>query len=259
MLTPQETDPQGQSVSGAAEVENQPTAVVAEAPVSAPTEIPTKFVGKSVEELIPAYDNLEKELGRLRNEVGEKNKRLQEWEARQNFVQPIVQQPVASQPVKTLEDQYLEEFDVNPKAAILKLNKAEKEQMRQELTAAQQQEFYNQAKSGSVKGYDNFAELEPEMINLTGQFVDLIRPDRLTDPKLVKALYLMARGSTSTDQIAKAEKKGAQRAEAIRKEKAASASESPGSSLTKDTVNFEGLTREEQRKFLGVADRSVVE
>ena len=36
-----------------------------------PPEIPSKFQGKSVEEIVSSYENLEKELGRKGQEIGE--------------------------------------------------------------------------------------------------------------------------------------------------------------------------------------------
>ena len=80
--------------------ENPPPEVTTPAPQEeeAPFEIPKKFEGKSMEDVVTSYVNLEKEFGNKSNEVGELRKLTD---------QILMNQ--ASQPQRVVEDDYIED------------------------------------------------------------------------------------------------------------------------------------------------------
>ncbi len=83
-------------------------------PVDTPAqfEIPTKFEGKSLEDVVEAYTNLEKEHGRKSNEVGELRK----------LTDDILRQQAAPQPVEYINESVIDEMDFydDPSAAVNK-------------------------------------------------------------------------------------------------------------------------------------------
>ena len=76
-------------------------------------EIPDKFAGKSLEDVIESYVNLEKEVGRKANEVGELRK-LTDQILKNQVAQP--QQYAAPEPVN--EDVGFDDFIEDPKQAV---------------------------------------------------------------------------------------------------------------------------------------------
>lgn len=74
-------------------------------------EVPEKFVGKSFEDVVDSYKNLEKEFGRKSNEVGELRK-LTDDILRQQTVQPAV--------VENINESVVEDLDFydDPEAAV---------------------------------------------------------------------------------------------------------------------------------------------
>ena len=72
--------------------------------------IPTKFQGKSVEDIVGAYENLEKELGRKGQELGELRKLSDDF----------LRQQVSTKQQETTENEPVDFFD-NPEAAVSKI------------------------------------------------------------------------------------------------------------------------------------------
>jgi hypothetical protein len=73
-------------------------------------ELPTKFQGKSVEDIVGAYENLEKELGRKGQEIGELRKLSDDF----------LRQQVTDKQQTTAENEPVDFFD-NPEAAVSKI------------------------------------------------------------------------------------------------------------------------------------------
>jgi len=90
--------------------------IVAEAEDSTENVIPNKFAGKSTEEIIESYQNLEKELGRKAQEVGELRK------LSDSFLQAQIQQAQSTpkqQDTNEIKEEPVDFFD-NPDLAINK-------------------------------------------------------------------------------------------------------------------------------------------
>lgn len=237
-------DPQGQSVQQEAVTEQ-----------AVGTQIPEKWVGKKFEDVVAAYSEVEKEKGRLADEVGSHRKKVEELEQRlqQALSQPSPQ-PVATQKEKTPEELYEEEWQVDPKQAALNYTKRTQEVAEQKNLAMQTVQYYQAAKSGQLKGWEDFNELEPTMTNIAQRYAGLVNPKYLNSPQMLEVLYLMARGSTLDARLEKERAKVASNQDVIAKKKAAAFSESPSTS-TQGTVDMNSLSLEELSKILPRANR----
>jgi len=247
---------EGQLATPATEVEGSPTNEAFSNSVEDAPIIPKKFVGKSIEDVIKAYSESESELGRLRNEAGELKKKVRTYETTvpNNTVNQAAT-PIASAPVKTIDEMYDEEFEVNPKYAIAKRMERLRQADHQALMSQNQTSFYTQAKSGSLKGYEDFAELEPLMAQIVPSIADMIKPEFLSDARTLQALHLIARGATLTEKLNQAEKSGARRASAINKEKESAFSESSSGSSTSDAADPWQIPLSDFKKLYGTARR----
>jgi len=136
------------------EVHEEPTTEALEATQEESYEVPGKFAGKSTEEIINSYQNLEKEMGRKAQEVGELRKLsdsfLQAEVARQS--NPVQQ---ASQDIQE-EDNSMDFFD-DPNAAV---NQAIENHPRfQEFQQFQQKQAQNAAKAHLETTHPDFTNV----------------------------------------------------------------------------------------------------
>lgn len=227
-------------------------------------QIPEKLVGKDPIHIIKNYVEVEKHAGKLATELDEARRKVQEYEQykaqveQQNYnsqfaQQQVAQLPVASQAVKTPEDLYQEEWDLDPKQAALNYTLRKQQQLVQSMTTAQTTEFYNQAKSGVIKGMEDFKNLEPLMTEYARQIAPYVIPEMRTSPVFVKALHLMARGATLDQVVDKATKNAVTSASAKLVQKESAFAEGSSSSSGDRNVKFEDLSLSEMRKLLPVS------
>lgn len=253
----QTIDPQGQSefVQETAEQSIIDQSISEAKSEDTESQIPKKFIGKSMDEVLKSYAELEKEIGRTRAELGEKNKKL---ESLSTIPQQSVQQPVAENDIKTFEQQLMAEYDrdwrEDPKQAIPNLLTKVERVKEYQNNYTQQMQLAQAAAQGQVPGMEDFAELQPTMVQLVQEFGPLINPSLDTHPKALQAVYLMAKGLALTDKLNKTQ---SQLKTAKKSEKLEAYSESPSTSQGSDSVDFSSLSLEEMKKFLGVVDRSV--
>lgn len=261
-ITSPQVDPSlGQSTPEAAKPTEAPRVEAAQ-PVTEPevrpqedsTQIPTKFVGKTTDEIVKSYSELEKEKGRLANKVSEAERKAKELEAQLFNTQSRTQNPnqpvVSSQPIKSIEDQYAEEWEQDPKQAVINYNKRKEELSVIRSNESQSNTFYTQAMSGKLQGYEDFPELEPTMKELVPQVIDLVHPSMINHPKTIQVLHLIARG-LNVDKVASQKAKNIA---AKNREKEQAFSES--SSSTGESVDFAKLPLSDMRKYLGYAKRT---
>lgn len=221
-------------------------------------EIPEKFRGKDPVHIIKNYVEVEKQAGKLATELDEarrKVKEFEEYKARleaQSYQQPI-QQPLASQNVKTAEDQYEEEWDQDPKRAALNYTKRKQQELVQSMSAAQTTQFYTQAKTGAIKGMEDFAELEPIMTAYARDLAPYVSPEVRMSPQFIQALHLMARGATLDQRVQKATQKAVSNASAKLVQKESAFAEGSSSSSGDRSVKFDELSLAEMRKLLPVS------
>lgn len=252
VTTTEVVDPNGQSTEVVAADAAAPVQASETPAQEQSTEIPTKFVGKSLDDVLKSYGELEREAGRLRNENGDFKRKLETRETSQ--VTPK-SEPVASAPVKTIEEIYEEEWKEDPKQAVVNYNKRKEYQNNITTLARSQEEFYNEALSGTNATYADFKEYVPVMEEITAKFAPMLTPEARLSPQAIQLAYLVAKGLSVTQKLTEATNLTTQKATEIVKKREKAFSES-SSTATSDTVDFSKLSSEERRKILGVADRS---
>ena len=129
--------------------------VVAEAEAEAPTEyaVPDKFAGKSTEDIINSYQNLEKEMGRKAQEVGELRKLSDSFlqaEVSRNQPNPQTESSV------TQEDQGADFFDDPSKAVNQAIENHPKFQQFQQF---QEQQAQSAAKVQLEQAHPDFGDV----------------------------------------------------------------------------------------------------
>lgn len=221
-------------------ISNETTAAVSGEQTAKNEEITDpRFAGKSPSEIIKAYHETERLMGRQAQELGEYRRRFQMSQENK---------PVMSKQEKTLEDIFLEDFDKNPANALLNYQKGKEVQQflaREEFEA---QNLVNSAKSGKLPGWEDFNELEPLMIDLAIEHQHLLNPALVNSPKAIQALLLMARGASLSAKEKKLEETAINKAaEKVRaKERAIVENSSP---TTKDSEEVSwDMSIEEIRK-----------
>jgi len=156
-------DPESQTSATEAPTTNVTgtTEAVAEAPVSHETTaetdasvIPDKFAGKSTEEIIASYQNLEKEMGRKAQEVGELRK-LSDSFLQAELARDKQPNPQQSSQIQT-EDDGMEFFD-DPSQAVNQL--IEKHPKFQEFQKFQAQQSQAAAKTQLEQSHPDFADV----------------------------------------------------------------------------------------------------
>lgn len=187
-------DPQGQSNTEAASVEEKQPAVVAE----------TKTKDWKDEDYRKAYFELEKEKGRLANEAYEAKQRAAAYEQALQSTKPVHETKVESP-----EEIYRKEFAVNPEEAILNYNNNKFKQQKMQDQASATVQAYYQLKSGTVKGFEDFPTLEPTVTQLADYYKDLVAPEQLNSPRTLEVLTLMARGLKAQEMASQARNEGA--------------------------------------------------
>lgn len=193
-----------QSVASDEEQQAQPTEVGQ--PEQTETGIiPEKFEGKSLDDIMSAYRELEKDRGRLASEVGESRKKMEELEEKyrteelSRMSQPVppqqdVQPAQQMDPFSVLRTK----FDEDPRAAI-----EESMQIQQDLLQNQMQMQRLQDQSNKAHDYYNnqkkdnpdFARRETSMQSLAKQYAHVVKPEYLNSPEMIKILDLASRGN----------------------------------------------------------------
>lgn len=229
-----------------------------------PSQIPKKFVGKSNEEILRAYNDLERHTSKISSERADERKQREALENRMRDLESRLAaqpNPQAVQHDRIEESDpladYDEQFESNPKEAIKTIVKkvAQKadqriSQSRMETEQADATRYYNE----KMNSDPDFAKLSPKMQQIAREYADLVRPEKLTSVKSLMLLHLAARGSTVDNYVSEAVSKAKKEGISVREEKRGASSESGGTSGGKDSVNFADLSLEEMEKFLGRSD-----
>jgi hypothetical protein len=230
--------------------------------------IPQKFVGKSPAEIMQAYRELERERGRMANELGQARKEREAYEEKYRNLErdamryqamPTQTPPQAAKVEAEMDplSAFESKFDEDPKLAIREALRRQQELVRRQTVeqsmqqrAAEAQEFYWRQK----KENPDYARREPIMQQLVSEFQDVIKPEYLNSTKVLKALDLMSRGSDLDFYTKQAVEKVQRDGLAVRDEKRRAQSESSSSDGGGQSVPFEKLSLDEMRKFLGRVD-----
>ena len=231
------------------------------------SEIPEKWKGKSIQDVIRAHEEAEKrmhevatERSLLKRDAEEKAQRLYELQ------NAVYQQNLARQsqseadPLANIE----EEVSTDPVKAIQKVVSYVKDSSRKSSEEAQRmareiqaREYYERSK----KDNQDFAKREPEMAELAKRYQHLLRPDMLNSKEAIEVLDLMSRGSKVSDYVKEAEERVRKERESIKQEKRQAFSESSNSQVEgsdESSVNdFSKMSLEEQEKELRKMERKL--
>ena len=223
--------------------------------------IPEKFIGKTAEEVISTYSNLEKDHGRISSELGEERKRREELQIRMDELrtqynsQPIApQQPMAQAPIEQdLDKLFNEEFDEDPKQAILNRQIRHEKKLatdvllrEQALAAKELNSYYHQ----QVSDNPDFKRREPLMRQLAEKFSGILDQTKINSKETLEFLNLASQGVDIKHYEELAIKTSKQSVKSVLDEKRAAGSVS-SSTEGNDTRAFESLSLEEMEKEIG--------
>jgi hypothetical protein len=223
------------------------------------TRIPEKFVGKSLDDIMQAYQELEKDRGRLASEVGETRKKMEELEEQYRHTQ-FNQQPAPSTPQQEVQPQQQmdplsvldSKFDEDPRAAIKEALKQQYEMLQsqsqmqrvQEQSVKAQEYYYSQKKDNP-----DFARRESSMQNLARQYAHMVKPEYLNSPDMIKMLDLASQGA-DRNYYEKAALKSAQEQGASVREEKRKASSVSSNSEGDSRINLNDLSNDEYLKAM---------
>lgn len=226
--------------------------------------IPQKWVGKSLDDILKANRELEKKMHQQSEEFARYRK---EHEAKapepnpQNLSDPTPQATPPVQNVKSMEEWLGEEFNkdwaADPQTAVQRDRQRRDQWRTYQDNYSKQFEFGEAAKAGKVPGMEDFGHLLPKMTSIAKQLAPLINPVYETHPELLRAVYYIAKGMNSTEQLSKVATAKAQVSTAVMHEKLAAAAESPSASEPAPTIDPWNMKTEDLKKLLGTVDRSV--
>jgi len=228
--------------------------------------IPEKFVGKSSLEISQAYRELEKERGRLANELGSARKEREEYEERYRNLERAATQyqavpaSVPSQQVHPSDQDPLEvlrsNFDDDPKAAMIEYARLQREQQDRSTRMAAMQQQAREADQyywSQEKENPDYKRLVPDMQRLLSEYQDVVKPEFVNSPKVLKALYAMARGNNVDHYTKEAADRAQKDRLSVLEEKRNSQSGS-GYSDSDNTVDARKIPLDDLEAMLGTTD-----
>jgi hypothetical protein len=228
--------------------------------------IPEKFRGKSPQEIIRSYKELEKSYGKISSERSHSEKEKEAIAQRLAQVEQQLQVVAASSsqqqsPAPEEADPFAsidEEFEVDPKGVLKKVVRHLSEQpkkleqrMSTQARAKEAADFYNQ----QIKENQEFRELEPEMKRLAVQYKDLVKAEHLNSKETMQLLYTLAKGQSVGNYAKAAAEKAVKANNLVKDEKRRAVSESSGAGSTSGSVDFKDLSLDEMRRMLGVSEK----
>lgn len=232
-------------------------------------ETPDKFSGKSAAEIAQAYRELEKERGRLAQELGTTRKEREEAMGQFMELQRAVsrynsmptQQPPAQQQVEDPFSSFDQLFEEDPKRAVKETLKRQQEllarqtmqQSLQQRQAEANEYYWNEKKSNQ-----DYARREPLMQQLVAEYQDIIKPEYLNSVKALKALDLMSRGKDLDFYVKQAASTAQKNGSSVRDEKRRAQSESANSGGEQQQVDFSKLSSKEMAKYLKRSDDQII-
>jgi hypothetical protein len=149
----------------------------------------------------------------------------------------------------TVNKRFAAEVEKDPVAAIEKVAETAAERARQEAQELRMEMTYNRFMEN-----EEFRSLEPEMARIAQEFDDVISPDMRNNPKLLTALFMMAKGAKSKDLLAQAAAAGKSSGERLASRKAKASVEGNSGSKGHSKAKFEDLSLEEMEKRLAEGD-----
>ncbi len=225
------------------------------------SDIPQKFVGKSAVDVIQAYKELEKDRGRLAQQLGDSRKDKEGLEAR--YRQSESERMAAYNEVKapkqvTLQDDedpisaFDSKFETDPKEAIRDAIKSVSKSFKDQdfkKSMSEATAYYQQQKQNNP----DYARREPIMQQLALELKDLVKPEHLASVKVLQALDMMSRGFDIEHYSKQAVERSQKEGLSVKNEKRHAQSES-ASSQGDSSVKFSALSLADMAKALGRSD-----
>lgn len=230
--------------------------------------IPEKFVGKSSTEILQAYRELQKEHGRLSNELGSTRKEREELEEKFRTVErqalqhdPMPTQTLPQQQVPASIEQdplsaFDSRFDEDPKAAIreaLSQQQQANTQRIQEQSIQQRQVDAQDYYATQRRENSDYDRRVPLMQRVVQEYQGIIKPEFLNSVIALKAIDLMSKGLDIDYYSKAAVVKSQADGQSVKEEKRKAQSESSTSEGDTDR-EFEKMSTDEMEKFLGRSD-----
>ena len=242
-----EEAPKGQPQEAAevARTAVSPEASEVEAPKGEP-QLPEKFRGKSVEDIVKSYENLESEHTRS-------SQRSKDLEHLVGVYQEAFKKPV-QQPQITEDQIFQQEWEQDPKMAVYNQTQRVAQKMYQMNSQTATNLFYQNARNDS-NNYPDFERLETKMMDLANRYSGLVNPQKIASPETIDLLYKLARAESMPETLSQAKAQGEREAKARHRETQAAGFESP-SPVSSSQVKPEDMTIEQLEKQLGFVDRS---
>lgn len=192
------SQPEASTEDQALETQGQPEQA------SEPTGIPEKFIEASKVDVIRSYQEVEKDRGRLANELGELRKKQEQMEEQYRLLEAQRLQQQTAPVQQDYEQQELDplsvydsKFDEDPREAIRQTFELQQQKLenaarkaRLESQASKAAEYYLQQKQENP----DFARREPVMQQLGQQFQHMIAEEYQNSPEIIRALDLMSKG-----------------------------------------------------------------
>jgi hypothetical protein len=174
-------------------------------------QVPQKFLESSKIDVIQAYTELEKDRGRIANELGDLRKEREELEEKyrqlelqrmQTPQQPMQNQPTPQQvqpqqeldPLSVLRSKFADD----PQAAIEEAIKTQTEMIQNQVQMQRLQDQSSKASDylhGQAQENPDFARRVPAMQQLAQQYVHMVKPEYQNSVEMIKILDLASRGS----------------------------------------------------------------
>ena len=237
-------------------IEQQPSQEASSSEVN--SQIPEKFLNASKMDILQAYKELEKERGRLANEVGELRKIKEDYDSRIAQLEASLsqvdlskeQQPMAASPEVDPVEVIRSKFDEDPASAIaeaLKLQEQKLLQQTQALTAEQQKALSLEWVEKKRKEDPDFSRREKKMLEIAQAFKDVFNPAAKNSIQFLRLIDLASKGA----DLDYYQQQALASAEAKKQEKQQAFSESSSrGSLAGEEIDLSKLSHEEYIKAI---------
>lgn len=211
-------------------------------------ELPEKWRGKSISDVVKSYSELERKL----SEIGSERKFYQDQ------LEAMRQQQTQQRPEQTPQFDFDRAFDEDPKEAIKRTYQSLQEKLEQQTTQAalaQRQQAYAQELMRQRRENADFVKREPQMAQLLAQVQQFVKPEFHYSPEVLNALYYIARGTSVDEYVKEAVEQSAKQKQQTLDEKRRAQSESAYSRQEANSIDisdeaFEKLPQKEQEKLL---------
>jgi len=206
-----------------------------------------KFSGKEKEEVIKAYKEAEKLIGKkeadLKRMQGEYESRIEELNSKLiqiNSRPQVVREEIepSREKLEDMDSKFIEMLASNPASAIKEYVDYKTKSANKKLETLAYEQHVN-----NIRSQEDYPLVADTMNQLIKSNSDLISPDRVTDPRVAAFLYYAARGLNVEKLRDSSSRSQESIKKEVNKEKKAVASESTSSSSSSSDITEEELLK----------------